>query len=91
MAVHIEGTRRNGNRLNVPRPILPQIHRLQIAYTVHSVNHVTALNQRKHSIFLKNAKEARSNGVLHVHIFVLTAKILTYRPTDCRRITRADE
>ena len=35
-------------------------------YAVHSVNHVIALNKRKHSIVLKYAKEARSNGVLHV-------------------------
>ena len=26
-------------------------------------NHVTAVNQRKHSIVLKSAKEARLNGV----------------------------
>ena len=32
-------------------------------------NHVTAVNQRKHSIVLKSAKEARLNGVLHVKIF----------------------
>ena len=34
---------------------------------------------------LKYAKEARSNGVLHVQIFALTANILTY--TDYRRVT----
>ena len=52
-------------------------------YAMHSVNHVKALNKRKHSIVLKYAKEARSNGVLHVQIFALTALYTYYRRMTC--------
>ena len=57
---------------------MPKIQRLQIAYAVHSVNHVIALNKRKHSIVLKYVLKKLDRTVYYTfQIFALTANILT--------------